>query len=60
MDAILGWPRILAPHGLTRARLVMADGEVLGLALLARTAGPAGREGRLAPSFGAKKTISNF
>ena len=46
MDAALGWPRRLAPHGLPRARWVMVDGEVLGLALAARTAGPTGREGR--------------
>ena len=60
MEAALGWPRRLAPRGLPRARWVMADGKVLGLALVARTASPTGREGRWALSFGAKKTIFNF
>ena len=44
-------------ESLPQARWVMADGKVLGVALLARTAGPTGREGRWAPSFGFKKTI---
>ena len=60
MDAASGWPRRLAPHGLPRARWVMADGEVLGLALVTGTAGPTGREGRWAPSFEAKKIIIIF
>ena len=60
MVAALGWPRRLAPQGLPRTRLVMTDGEVLSLALVAKTAGPAGREGRWALSFGAKKTFFNF
>ena len=60
MDATSGWPRTLAPHGLLRARWVMVDGEVLDLALLARTTGPTGREGMWAPSFGVKKTLFIF
>ena len=60
MDVASGWPRRLASHGLSWARWVMTDGEVLDLALVARTAGPTGRKGRWAPSFGAEKTIFNF
>ena len=44
MDAALGWPRRLAPHGLPWARWVMADGEVLGLALAQRTVKEGGRQ----------------
>ena len=59
-DAASGWPRRSAPTGLPWARWVMADGEVLSLALVARTTGPTGCKGRWTPSFGAEKTIFNF